>query len=643
MIEWEPHTETGRQNISETSTESFYPLERMTPTPTSTTTITPTAAPIGTTSDVQDTIVVRPPLANVEGISRGDRGPQDPGLGRSERNRRREDLFSSAVQFELRANTDKLEPQTLTDALNSIEKDKWKTAWEAELTSLAKNNTWVLEPLPAGRTGIGCDWLFRKKDDGRYKARLVAKGFSQQPGIDYEETFAPVVKFTTIRVLLALCCESDWEIRGMDVKTAFLNSELEEKIYMQVPEGVTIPARPTIPEYQQPIACRLLKSIYGLKQSPRAWYGRIDTFFRSTNFIRSSSDHSLFINYESEVILLLYVDDLVLAAPTTHQINWIRNKLHNEFEMTHLGELRTFLGLQIERDRWNRILHLSQTHYIQKILANHGMESCNPTSTPADSHIRLEKSDPAFEATQGEKKKYQSAVGSLMYAMLGTRPDIAYMVSKVSQFSMNPNSTHWTAVKRIFRYLAGTPNRGLYYGVTGAATGFSDADWGGSDDRKSIGGYTFLLNGSAISWNRKKQSTVVLSSTEAEYMTLTQAVKESIWLQVLLSDLGAGRHQEEVRNINIDNQGALALARNPEFHARTKHIDIQYHFVREHSETGKIRLTYCPTTDMRADIFTKALPQPAFIRHNLGLGLIDRSVLMLQHTEMEGEENYHQP
>ena len=291
----------------------------------------------------------------------------------------------------------------------------------------------------------------------------------------------------------------------------------------------------------------------------------------------------------------------------------------------------------------DRILHLSQTQYIQKILANHGMESCNPTSTPADPHIRLEKSDPAFEATQGEKMKYQSAVGSLMYAMLGTRPNIAYAVSKVSQFSMNPNSTHWIAVKRIFRYLAGTPNRGLYYGVTGTATGFTDADWGGSDDRKSIGGYTFLLNGSTISWNSKKQSTVALSSTEAEYMALTQAVKESIWLQVLLSDLGAGRHQEEERNINIDNQGALALARNPEFHARKKHIDIQYHFVREHAETGKIRLTYCPTTDMTADIFTKALPQPAFIRHNLGLGLIDRSVLMLQHNEMEGEENYYQP
>lgn len=177
------------------------------------------------------------------------------------------------------ANTDKQEPQTLTKALSSHEKGKRKEAWVQELTSLAKNNIWVLEPLPAGRTAIGCRWLFRKKDDGRYKARLVAKGYSQQPGLDYSETFAPVAKFTTIQVLLALNCENNWEVRGMDVKPAFLNSELEERVYMEVPEVVSIPTREVTPQYQQPIACRLLKFINGLKQSPRAWYGKIDSFF----------------------------------------------------------------------------------------------------------------------------------------------------------------------------------------------------------------------------------------------------------------------------------------------------------------------------------------------------------------------------
>ena len=645
-IGWEPDTGIENLKISETTGEKFFPMENITPTPTPTTTPTTTPTAIqsaGVPDNIQDKIVLRPPLANIESSKRGDSGPQDPGLRRSERNRRREEMFSPAAHFALMVQTDDFEPQTLTDALNSAEKDKWKNAWEEELSSLAKNNTWVLEPLPAERTAIGCRWLFRKKDDGRYKARLVAKGYSQKLGVDYGETFAPVAKFTTIRVLLALCCQSNWEIRGMDVKTAFLNSELEETVYMEVPEGVTIPTKEILPEYQQPMACRLLKSIYGLKQSPRAWYGRIEKFFRSNNFIRSESDHSLFINYEQQVILLLYVDDLVLAAPTTKQIDWIRFKLHREFEMTDLGELKTFLGLEINRNRPQRILHLSQTKYIRKILEHNGMAGCNPTTTPADPHIRLQKSEHNFEASQSEKKQYQSAVGSLMYAMLGTRPDIAYAVSKVSQYSTNPNPTHWTAVKRIFRYLAGTPNRGLYYVGQGLGSGYTDADWGGGDDRKSIGGYTFLLNGSAISWNSKKQSTVALSSTEAEYMALTQAVKESIWLQGLLLDLGAQKHVDEIRNINVDNQGALALARNAEFHARTKHIDIQYHFVRQHTESGKIHLTYCPTTEMTADIFTKPLPQPAFTKHNLGLGLLDHTVMILQHSEQESEEMYHQP
>ena len=478
-----------------------------------------------------------------------------------------------------------------------------------------------------------------RKDDGRYKARLVAKGYSQIVGIDYAETFAPVAKFTTIRLLLALSCENDWEIIGMAVKTAFLNSELEEQVYMEIPEGVSIPAQSNQPQYPPRSVCRLLKSIYGLKQSPRASYGPIHDFFTSNNFIRSESDHSLFINYEKKVILLLYVDDLVLAAPSKDLIYWIRMKLHNEFEMTDLGDLCTFFGLEIERNRSRRTLHLSQRTYIIKILTEYGMLASNPTPTPADVHVRLQKSNTDFVASLVEKQAYQSAVGSLMYVMLGTRPDISYAVSKVSQYSTNPNQTHWTAVKRIFQYLAGTPNRGLYYGIQGNGTGYTDADWGSGEDRRSIGGYAFILNGAAISWNSKTQATVALSSTEAEYMALTQAVKESLWLQGILDDLGARKHLTEMRNISIDNQGAIPLAKNPEFHARTKHIDIQYHFVREHIEKGDIGLTYCHTSKKTADIFTKALPQPAFTTHNVALGLIDLSVPMLQRVNTCDIEN----
>ena len=241
--------------------------------------------------------------------------------------------------------------------------------------------------------------MFKKKEDGRYKARLVAKGYSQQAGIDYEERFAPVAKFTTIRLLLALSCENNWEIEGMDVKTAFLIGELEERIYMEIPEGVAVPANKERGGYNRPLACRLIKSIYGLKQSPRAWYGRIHAFFLENNFTQSDPDHSLFINYDRQIILLLYVDDLVIAAPTQNIISWIRGKLHDEFQMTDLGPLSTFLGLEIQRNRGARTLHLSQSKYVQKILQLHRMELCNPAATPADPHVHLVKSQPTFEAT----------------------------------------------------------------------------------------------------------------------------------------------------------------------------------------------------------------------------------------------------
>ena len=620
--------------ISDNHAEDYLELDSITPPPSQQETVGE--------GEIQKQIVVRPPQSKENNTCRqsrvrvqrevSDSTAHRLAVRRSERNKGVEDFFPASANYALMAKTLEPEPQTLTEALTSSDKAKWKQAWEAELSSLARNNTWVLESLPAHRTAIGCRWLFRRKDDGRFKARLVAKGFSQKLGLDYEETFAPVAKFTTIRLLLALCCESDWELYGMDVKTAFLNSELEETVYMEIPEGVSIPAAPVFSTYQQPTVCRLLKSIYGLKQSPRAWYGRIHTFFQSNNFVRSNSDHSLFINTERQVILLLYVDDLVLAAPTYDQINWIRYKLHIEFEMTDLGKLKSFLGLEIHRNREKRTLHLSQRQYTQKILQAHGMENCNPARTPADPHVRLEKSHTSFVANPTSKQQYQSAVGSLMYCMLGTRPDIAYAVSKVTQYCSNPNQAYWNAVKRIVRYLAGTRNRGLYYGLPGPGIGYTNADWGSSEDRRSIGGYTFILNGAAVSWNSKKQSMVALSSTEAEYIALTQAVKESLWLQAILVELRAGIHAEEVQNISVDNQGALALAKNPQFHARTKHIDIQYHFIRHFVERRQIKLTYCPTTEMTADIFTKALPQPAFVKHNLALGLIDHSVPVLQST-----------
>ena len=282
--------------------------------------------------------------------------------------------------------------------------------------------------------------------------------------------------FTTIRLQLALSCENDWEVEGMEVKTTFLNSECQDTVYMEVPEGVLVPTQSRRLDYGPPLACHSLKSIYRLKQSQRTLYCRKHTFFLANNILRSELDHSLFINYFKRVILLLYMDDLVLTAPAPQLIAWIKQKLHEEFERTHLGELRTFLRLEIKRDYHNRTLHLSQTKYITNILVVHGMSFCNPSLTPADPDVRLEKSRPEFTTPQFEKQKYQYMVEPLIYAMLGTRSDLAYAVSQVNQHSTNPNPAHWTSVKRIFQYLAGTTHLRFWFGKQGDGAGFTDGE-----------------------------------------------------------------------------------------------------------------------------------------------------------------------
>ena len=565
----------------------------------------------------EDTIVVRRPQGKEgEKVEAAVDATDIPAIRKSQRVHQRRELFSHTAYPAYMALLE--EPITLQEALRSEDAVAWQRALESELDSLRKNGTWVVGKVPQDRKVVGCRWLFRRKEDGRFKVRLVAKGYSQEAGVDFKETFAPVAKFTTLRVLLALVAENDWELHSMDVKTAFLNGELEEEVFMECPEGV--------PDILKPgFALRLVKAIYGLRQSPQAWYQKIHTFFSNNNFYRSTQDYSLYINYDRKILVLVYVDDLVLAAAERKEIAWIKNILANMFEMTDLGELETFLGLQIVRERSSRILTLCQHRYIDRILLRHGMQDARPSLTPLDPnghHKSLtDKETSAPDTEPVNLELYQSAVGSLMYAMLGTRPDLAYAIGLVSQFNHSPQAEHWIAVKRIFRYLVGTKGYAIQYGTSNASGGYSDADWGSGHDRKSVGGFVFLLNGGAISWASKKQTSIALSTTEAEYMGMTQAAKEILWLRVLLDEIGAFKHIAPMATLYGDNQGAIALARNPEYHQRTKHIDIQYHFIRDLVSTEKIHLEFCPSTDMIADIMTKALPQPAHDKHTIAMGL----------------------
>ena len=301
----------------------------------------------------------------------------------------------------------------------------------------------------------------------------------------------------------------------------------------------------------------------------------------------------------------MWVDDLIIFGKNMASINNLKAQLNEEYEMKDLGELRYFLGIQVHRDRERKIIHISQSGYNRTILERYGMQNSKPASTPLSTSARLVKT--TIMDVLAEQKEYQSIVGSLMYAMLATRPDLAQSIQQVSQFSQKPTRMHEKAAKQGLRYLNGTIDEGITYnGNLGMRLKiWSDANWGGEEGRESVSGFVSTMAGGAVSWSSKKQSSVALSTTESEYMALLHALKEQIWLLRFLREIGYDISSQNI--IYTDNQGAIALAHNPEHHARTKHIDIQYHFVRNCVEDGMTRLEYCPTEDMVADSLTKAL------------------------------------
>ncbi|HEV7738443.1 MAG TPA: reverse transcriptase domain-containing protein, partial [Chlamydiales bacterium] len=432
------------------------------------------------------------------------------------------------------------DPTSYKAAMRSPEAAMWMEAMKEEINSQRENGTWVLTDLPEGRKAIKCRWVFLTKRDlngnpVRYKARLVAKGFTQQAGIDYEETFAPVARLDSLRFLLALAAALDWEIHQIDIKTAFLNGDLEEEIYMEQPEGFVV-------EGQETKTGRLVKSIYGLKQASRRWHHHLRQTLLEDNYSELiASDVSIFFKREGNniIIILVYVDDMAAFASVLRLIVEFKNLIASKYKYTDIGEIKQFLGLNITRNRKNKTISIDQQHYIQKILGRFGMTDCKPTYSPMvqGQHLLAAKEEQDAKL----RSKYQSFVGSLMYAMLGSRPDICFAITKLSQFGSNPSEEHLRAAQRVMRYLGTTAKLKLIYGRNDSTDlyGYSDSDWASDpDDRVSTTGYAYILNGGSIAWASRKQRTVALSSTEAEYMALTETVKHAKWMLTLADQLG---------------------------------------------------------------------------------------------------------
>uniref|UniRef100_A0A2N9EK04 Reverse transcriptase Ty1/copia-type domain-containing protein n=1 Tax=Fagus sylvatica TaxID=28930 RepID=A0A2N9EK04_FAGSY len=451
---------------------------------------------------------------------------------------------------------------------------EWRVAMASEFEALQQQHTWSLVPPSPSQNIVGCRWVYKIKraTDGsvsRYKARLVAKGFHQQAGVDYAETFSPVVKPPTVRIILSLAAQNRWNLRQLDVSNAFLHGFLKETVYMAQPTGF-------IDVDQSSHVCHLHKSLYGLKQAPRAWFERFTSHLLTLGFTAFVADASLFVLKQGSVIvyLLLYVDDIIITGSDSTVVSTIISQLSTTFEVKDLGPLRYFLGLQIDYKKAGFFVH--QSKYITDLLTKFKMSDCKAASTP-----------------------------------IATSPVLS---TSCSDSLADPTPYRSLVAKRILRYLKGSLDKGvLFQPGPLTLTAFTDADWAGDPvDRRSTSGITVFLGNNPITWLSKKQHTVSRSSTEAEYRSLATGAAELAWLRQVICDLGLYLASAPI--MWCDNTSALALASNPVFHGRTKHIEVDYHFIRERVVRGDICLQFISTNDQVADIFTKALPTPRFQR-----------------------------
>jgi len=432
------------------------------------------------------------------------------------------------------------DPSTYQEAMSRPDAIYWRKACAEELEQFVKQKLFSTVCTPVGRKVVGCKWVFKTKVDEngqveKYKARLVAQGFSQIPGVDFDETFAPVTCHQTLRTLLTLANQHRWHVHQMDVKSAFLNGDLENEIYMRILPGV---------DSEGGKVWLLYKALYGLKQASREWYLKLKGQLEELGFKRSDADHGIFTkNIMGKIFMIaVYVDDFLLFSSNIDDIKAVKEDLKKRFEMKDLEEVSWILQMKIERSDMNlesRTLSISQEQYVEAILEQHGMANCNPARTPMGNGMQL----PNLTESKVDITEYQRCIGSLMYLMVCTRPDIAYSVGVLSRHVACPGRIHMQAVKRIFHYLRGTSHYKLEFQAEDTLTGepevYVDSDWAGDwTDRKSISGFAIVMDEGTVSWGSKKQMSVSLSTVEAEFIAASTAVKEILWQRALFNSLG---------------------------------------------------------------------------------------------------------
>lgn len=508
------------------------------------------------------------------------------------------------------------EPKTFEEAFRD---PKWVKSMKEEMKSLLDNKTWILVDTPKGRKIVKNKWVFKQKSDGRLKSRLVAKGFTQVFGVDFNETWSPVGRKASLKLLIWLVLQKGWSWKQMDVDTAFLNSDLEEEIYMEQPRGF---------HDGTDRVCRLLKSIYGLKQASRSWYKTLREFLESLGLKASRTDPCIYLL--PGVIIFVYVDDIIIAAESDQKVEELAEMFKGRFKMKDLGTPKRILGLDLVRVTEG--VHLSGVDMIDALLKNFNMENCRPVSTPADPNQSLL---PNQEKVSHEPERYSSAIGSLLYIASTFRPDISYAVSVLSQFTSNPSEDHWRGVKRVMRYLSGTRSFGILFRTRESSSpelrGFTDADFASCFTRRSRTGHIFFAGDSVISWNSRRQSVVSLSTCEAEYYALTEGGKEGIFLNRLFWEM---MNQQPLPDdqilppvlLHCDNQSTIFVTTNSADHKMLKHVDVRHKWIQERADNGDIRVEYVSTKEQVADIFTKGLTKELFEKFRAKCGIVKQSM-----------------
>ncbi|KAI7958287.1 hypothetical protein MJO29_006504 [Puccinia striiformis f. sp. tritici] len=499
------------------------------------------------------------------------------------------------------------DPITYAQAIGRLDGEEWLVAIGVEINNIERHEVWVVAPLVPGTKELDTVWVFKRKYDAdgellKYKARLCVRGFRQIEGVNYNHTFAPTGRVATLRLLFGLAASRDWDIQQMDVKCAFLNGIPDEDIFIKIPDGVNIDLPPGH-------GLKLQKSLYGLKQSPRCWYKALKDFFTSINFTPAGADPCLFIHQDSTqpCFVFVHVDDMVIFGPN---VQFFKDHINSRFEMEDLGECTWVLGMRVTRNRAERTISLCQDRYISEMLDEFGMSDCRPISAPLPLSALTCPTDnrpvtPTFN--------YRRAVGLLNYLVQCTRPDLAFTCSFLSQFLNQPVKTHEVLFSHVLRYLKYSTQLSLVLGnVPGdeRLVGYSDSSYASGVEAASFSGSLVLYHG-PIGWRCAKQSDdgPALSTTEAEYRACSETGQDLRWAEQLLQDINPLLNLDKpVVHLYCDNQGALALLRNPIYQHKTRHLNVCHHWLRYHIENANnFTVAYVSTNDNPSDLLTKPL------------------------------------